>query len=264
MSEETGPDSPNTRQAWLGARAAELRTSLLFATRLPLPHAQAITGADVGRASWALPIAGALVGLLSALAYAIAYRLALPPLVVATLAVAASLIVTGCLHEDGLADVGDALGGATRERKLEIMRDSRIGTFGACALVGSLLLRIGLIASPATPAQAALGLIAAHAGARALLPAFLHLVPPARTDGLSADAGRPPAKSVGAALLIGFTALLCLGIGRSLAALILLVVVFALVRALCLSQFGGQTGDTAGALEQMCEIAILLAAAARP
>jgi adenosylcobinamide-GDP ribazoletransferase len=243
----------------------DVRTSFLFASRLPLPHPQAITGAEIARASWALPIVGALIGLFSALTYAIGYRFALPPLVVATLAVAASLLVTGGLHEDGLADVCDALGGASRERKLEIMRDSRIGTFGACALVLSLVLRIGLIASLTTPAQAALALIAAHAGARALLPMFLFVVPPARTDGLSAGAGRPPATSLRAALLIGLAALfLCLGIGRSFAALILLLIAFALMRSLCLGQFGGQTGDAAGALEQVSEIAVLLAAAGSP
>ncbi|HLH98996.1 MAG TPA: adenosylcobinamide-GDP ribazoletransferase [Xanthobacteraceae bacterium] len=264
MSDETGTGRMRTGKAWLRRLAADLRIGLLFATRLPLPLRQAITGRDIARASWTLPIVGALIGLLSALIFAIAFRLALPPLVVATLAVAASLGITGCLHEDGLADVCDALGGVTRERKLEIMRDSRIGAFGACALILSLLLRVGAIASFATPAQAALALIAAHAGARALLPALLLAVPPARMDGLSADTGRPPAESVLAALLIGLAALfLCLGLARSLAALILLLITFAFMRALCLSQFGGQSGDTAGALEQLAEIAILMVAVDR-
>src|SRR6266853_883622 len=82
-------------------------------------------------------------GLLGALVYWIAFRINLPPLVGAALAVTATLAATGCLHEDGLADTFDGLGGgAGRERKLEIMRDSRIGTYGACALVMSLLLRV--------------------------------------------------------------------------------------------------------------------------
>jgi len=90
----------------------------------------------------------------------------------------------------------------------------------------------------------------------------LRLVPPARADGLAADAGRPPAASVAAAVLIGLLLLLIeLGTARSLAALLLLAAVFAVVRWLALRLFGGQTGDVAGALEQIGEIAVLLVAA---
>jgi adenosylcobinamide-GDP ribazoletransferase len=105
-------------------------------------------------------------------------------------------------------------------------------------------------------------LIAAHAGARAVLPLFLALVPAARADGLAADAGRPPAKSVAAAALIGLVLLLIdLGIARSLAALLLLAIAFAAARWLALRLIGGQTGDVAGALEQTSEIVVLLVAA---
>ena len=262
-ADETG--GVTAGMAWLSHLAADMRVGLLFATRLRLPQPNPITGADIARASWTLPVVGALIGLLSALVYAIAFRFALPPLIDATLAVAASLMITGCLHEDGLADMCDAFGGATRERRLEIMRDSRIGTYGACAIAVSLLLRVGALASLSGPGPAAWALIAAHAGGRALLPAFLRFVPPARSVGLSADAGRPPPESAWGAALIGAAALLvCLGLGRWFAAFILLLIAFALVRRLCLGQFGGQTGDTVGALEQIGEIAILLVAAARP
>jgi len=105
-------------------------------------------------------------------------------------------------------------------------------------------------------------LIAAHAGARAMLPLFLALVPAARTDGLSADTGTPPGPRVAAAAVIGLVLMLIeLGTARSLAALLLLAAVFAVVRWLALRLFGGQTGDVAGALEQIGEIAVLLVAA---
>ena len=85
---------------------------------------------------------------------------------------AATLAVTGCLHEDGFADTADGLGGgATRERKLEIMRDSRIGTYGVCALTVSLLLRASALAYLADPALVAAALIAVHGAARATMPA---------------------------------------------------------------------------------------------
>jgi adenosylcobinamide-GDP ribazoletransferase len=208
-------------------------------------------------------VIGALIGGLGALVYWIAGFFDLPPLVGAALAIAATLAATGCLHEDGLADTFDGFGGGSRERKLEIMRDSRIGTYGACALAMSLLLRIAALSSLAGPGPVALALIAAHAGARATLPLFLHWVPPARPDGLSADAGRPSASSVVAAGLIGLVVLLgSLGTIRSIVALVLLLLLLGGTRALCLRQIGGQTGDTAGALEQLGEIAILLTAAA--
>jgi adenosylcobinamide-GDP ribazoletransferase len=251
------------RDAWLRGAAADLRIGLSFSTRLPLSQATPITGADIARASWALPVIGALIGLLGALIYAIAFHFELPPSVGAALAVGATLAATGALHEDGLADTCDALGGGTRERKLEIMRDSRIGTYGACALALSLMLRVGALASLAGPGPVALALIAAHGSARAMMPLLLRLVPPARPDGLAADAGRPPPTSVAVAALLGLGLLLwSLGTARAMVALLLLLVAFVFMRRLCLRQIGGQTGDTAGALEQIGEIAVLLTAAA--
>jgi adenosylcobinamide-GDP ribazoletransferase len=249
-------------EARLRGVASDLKIGMLFSTRFPLPYAAPIGGAEVARASWALPVIGALIGGLGASAYWIAFHFGLAPLVGASLAVAATLAATGCLHEDGLADTFDGFGGSGRERKLEIMRDSRIGTYGACALAMSLLLRVAALASLAGPGGVALALIAAHAGARAMLPLFLHWVPPARPDGLSADAGRPSGWSVMVAGFLGLVALLgSLGPARSFAALVLLLVGLAIMRRLCLRQIGGQTGDTAGALEQISEVAILLTAA---
>src|ERR1700730_7284775 len=154
-------------KAWLHAVAADLKIGVLFSTRLPLPHPTPIEGADIARASWALPVVGMGIGLLGALVYWIAFLLNLPPLVGAALAVTATLAVTGCLHEDGLADTFDGFGGGARERRLEVMRDRRICTYGARALATSLLLRIGPLASLPGPGPVALALIAAHAGARA-------------------------------------------------------------------------------------------------
>src|SRR5215467_2147821 len=109
--------------------AADLSAAVLFCTRLPVPGAATITGADIARASWALPVAGAIVGLIAAAVYWLARAAGLPPLPAAALTIAAGVLATGCLHEDGLADAADSLGGGTRARKLEIMRDSRIGTY---------------------------------------------------------------------------------------------------------------------------------------
>src|SRR5262245_47192313 len=243
--------------------AADLAVALGFSTRLPLLHAAPVAGADLARAVWALPIAGACVALLGALVYWLAYRAGLPSLPAAALALAATVLATGCLHEDGLADVADGFGGgATLERKLEIMRDSRIGTYGVCALVLALLLRVGAIASLVQPALVLFALLAAHSGARAMVAVFMWFVPPARRDGLAAEAGQPPDASVIIAALLGVV-----GIGLFLGPAVGLiafgaVIIAALVMAwLSVRQIGGQTGDVLGAVEQVCEIVILLVAA---
>jgi adenosylcobinamide-GDP ribazoletransferase len=244
--------------------ATDLCTALAFSTRLPLGCAVRAEGAAVARASWALPIAGAIVGGCGALVLVLAHVVLLLPLPAAALAVVTTMVVTGCLHEDGLADTADGFGGSpSRERKLEIMRDSRIGTYGACAVTASVLLRTSALATLAAPAVAALGLIAAHAAGRALMPVFMALMPPARRDGLAAEAGVPPATSVVVAGLLGALALaLGLGPARGAVALLLLCVTFAAMARLCVRQIGGHTGDVLGALEQAGEVVVLLCAAA--
>ena len=243
--------------------AADVRVALLFCTRLPIPNAAPVVGADIARAGWAFPVAGAIVGLIAAGVYWLAGLAGLPSLPAAGLTVAATLVVTGCLHEDGLADLADAFGGHTRERRLEIMRDSRVGTYGACALSMSLLLRAAALASIAAPAVVVPVLIAAHTAARAGMPLFMGLVPPARVDGLSAGVGRPLPVSIAAAVLLGVIALfVALGPAAGFFAIVLLAAALALLAWLCIRQFGGQTGDVLGAVEQLGEIAILLVAAA--
>ena len=143
------------------------------------------------------------------------------------------------------------------------MRDSRVGTYGACALSMSLLLRTAALASIAAPAVAAPVLIAAHTAARAGMPLFMGLVPPARVDGLSAGVGRPLPMSIAEAVLLGVIALfVALGPAAGFFAIVLLAAALALLAWLCIRQFGGQTGDVLGAVEQLGEIAILLVAAA--
>src|SRR6516164_7978523 len=197
-----------TPPAWLRRFGTDLAICVAFCTRLPLASSVPIEGRDVARASWALPVAGALIGAIAAVVYWLAHRIGLPPSPAAALALAAGVAITGALHEDGLADTADGFGGGwDRERKLEIMRDSRLGTYGACALVMSLLLRWAALADLASPTLAAPALIAAHVAARAALPAFMHVVPPARTNGLSAGVGQPALWPAAVAALIGVVAL---------------------------------------------------------
>lgn len=239
----------------------ELFACLGFYTRLPVPSRLPARG--FAAAQWAAPLAGVAIAAIAWIVWLIAAALDVPHGPSAALALAAAMIVTGCLHEDGLADTADGFGGArVRERILEIMRDSRIGTFGAVALGLSLLLRWASLAEIDSLGEMLAALVAAHAASRALMPAFIAALPPARPDGLSAGVGRLEAETVVAAGIIGFAAMLPLGLGAALAATVLLAAIFLALRRLCLAKIGGQTGDTLGALQQFGEIAVLLVAAA--
>jgi adenosylcobinamide-GDP ribazoletransferase len=265
------PDYWDEWTPWLTARLAELQAGFVFLTRLPLPRAVTSYGATTGgaaapptlaQAAWTFPLAGIVVGAIGAIVYALLHRIGLTPWPAAALALAATLAATGCLHEDGLADTADGFGGGnTTDRKLAIMRDSRIGTYGVCALVLALLVRAGVVASLTQSWRVTAALIAAHAAARAVLPAMMFFVPTARSDGLSHAAGTPPAIGVIVAAALGFVVLVVtLGPGLAIVGTIALAIAVALVAWLSLHQIGGQTGDTIGAAEQVGEIVILLVA----
>ena len=249
---------------WLKDRSEEFRASLAFSTRLPLTRVSSQPAKAVANAAWAFPVTGLIVGLIGALVYALAHRLGLPAWPAATLSLAATLAVTGALHEDGLADTADGFGGGdSRQTKLDIMRDSRTGAYGVCALVLVLLLRTGALASFADTYAVLWALLASHCAARAAMVTMMWLLPPARSDGLSFEAGGPPGEGVAAAAAIAFVVLLiCLHPMRGFIAALVLIAVVALIAWLAMRQIEGQTGDVLGAVEQVGEVAVLLVAVA--
>jgi adenosylcobinamide-GDP ribazoletransferase len=246
---------------------AELATCLRFFSRLPVPGGQAMgaPGPALVDSLRLLPLAGLLIGACTALPLAVAQAIGLPPALSATLGLLAGTLATGALHEDGLADTADGFGGGdSREQKLAIMRDSRIGTYGVCALILSLVLRAGALASLAEPGLVAAALIASHAAARAIVPAVMFFLGPARTDGLSFSAGAPSIERPGAALAIAVVVLLLtLGFVMTVETLIALAIVGVAMTRLSERQIGGQTGDVLGGAEQVAETAILVLLAAR-
>ena len=233
-----------------------------FLTRLPIPaRLQTAWGMeDLQDSVHMFPLVGVLVGLGGSLVYAAAVFCSLPPVIAAILAVATQILMTGALHEDGLADVCDGFGGGrTREEKLEIMRDSRLGTYGAIGLILSLGLRISAIAHLAEPEVVAPTLIAAAALSRAAMPVAMWLLPQARVEGLAASAGRPQRGRV--LLGIGFGVVACLHCVPLLAAGILIAASFVIAGMfLILSQhqIGGITGDVLGALQQILVLFTLM------
>jgi adenosylcobinamide-GDP ribazoletransferase len=241
---------------------ADLAACFGFFTRLPAWRF-GFGEASFADALWAAPVAGAFVGVVAGTLFAIASWLGLPPTLAALVALAAAILVTGSLHEDGVADIADGFGGGnTRERKLEIMKDSRNGTFGVVALVMVLLARWAAISVVGGSGNAVLALVAAHAASRALLPAFMQLVRPARPGGLSAGVGQISGNVSLAAAGLGFLALLLLGPFAAIAAVAWLAMLFVAMKLLTESQIGGQTGDVIGALQQAGEIVVLFVAAA--
>src|SRR5262249_15202951 len=205
------------------------------------------------------------IGALTGLAFFAAELLGFSSAIAALLAVTAGIALTGALHEDGLADTVDGFGGgATRDDKLRIMRDSRQGAFGVIALLLSTGLRAAAWGRSGEPIHAGLALVAAHAASRGALPPLMRLMSPAQTDGLGAGAGRPSrAIAVTAAVLGAVIALALLGPGNGAGALALTAVALALAAWLAHRQIGGYTGDVLGAFQQIGEMVMLLAAAAR-
>ena len=251
---------------------ADLAACLRFYSRLPVPalpfETEPHAMPDFGRVVRALPVAGALIGAVGALALTLLMSLELPHSFAAAGALAALVAATGAFHEDGLADTADGFGGgATRERKLVIMKDSRIGTYGAAALILSLLLRwqailFLLVSFGATFAGLAMISIAALSRTVALMP--LATLEPARDDGAAWRAGRPRGGPLLVAALLaialaflpvwdGASARQCAG------SIVLAFAASAFVTRLSLRQIGGQTGDVAGAAQQAAEIAGLAA-----
>ena len=231
-----------------------------FLTRLPAPAA--FTPARLAAAPRYYPLVGALVGALGGAIYWAAAQ-ALPPLAAAILSTAVTVLATGAFHEDGLADACDGLGGgATRAQALEIMRDSRIGSYGALALILALGLKVSLLAA-APPATGALLLLAGHAASRTSSVLAIATGRYARDHGTA----KPVAEGVSAAgllLALGFGAAaawplwLWLGLGVVLAGLSGLALMHLAMRLAYERKLGGYTGDCLGAVQQTSELGFYL------
>jgi adenosylcobinamide-GDP ribazoletransferase len=242
----------------------DLRSAVAFLTRLPMPYPERASDTNFARAYRVFPLVGAAIGAAVGLFYLGMRVINLPDVAAAALALGASALLTGALHEDGLADVADGFGGGRdAAAKLEIMRDSRLGTYGALILMVSFVAKLSaLLALP--DAIVVQSLIVAHALARGVLPLMAMSLPLARKDGLAANAGRadlPTAATAGAFALI--IALLSLPLIEALCAVVVAVTGAIGIGWLAQRQIGGQTGDVLGAAEQVSETAVLLLLVAR-
>lgn len=237
--------------------ADDLASGFGLLSRLPLPQ-RAFSGA---RSVWVWPLVGAVIGAAAGLAAWAGTVAGLPPGVTAAAVMAVTTLLTGAMHEDGLADSADGLfGGWTPERRLEIMKDSRIGSYGMLALLITGLARWSALTVLIAAPSALLILIAAGGLSRAPMAMMMALMPNARKGGLSAGTGRPSlprtALCCGLALAIALTAL-----GPAAFPLILAAILPAVaMAALAQRRIGGQTGDILGAAQYLGETAVLIAA----
>jgi adenosylcobinamide-GDP ribazoletransferase len=242
----------------------DLKTAVAFLTRLPMPHPTGAIPANFVRAQRVFPIVGAAIGGAVGLLLLGMRAIGVPDLAAAALALGAGAILTGALHEDGLADVADGFGGGRDPaEKLEIMRDSRLGTYGALILLVSFVAKLSALAAM-PDAVVVPGLVAAHALARGVLPAMSMSLAYARKDGLAANAGRPdPATAAIAGAFAVVIALLALPWFDALCAALLAAAAAVGMAWLAQRQIGGQTGDVLGGAEQIGETAILVLLATR-
>lgn len=241
----------------------DIRVATTFLTRIPTGWIDGLRTSDLAGAAWAFPLIGVAVGGIAGGALYLAAAGNVHPLACALIALAAQALITGALHEDGLADTADALGAADRTRALEIMRDSRIGSYGVLALIFSVGIRAAALAGIPGPGLAWLAMIVAAALSRGFLPLIMHTLPPARTDGLAQGAGAPTRRGGLLALGLGLAVLVAVApVTVALAALALAVPAAALIYIWARRRLGGHTGDVLGAIQQVMETAVLIAATA--
>lgn len=249
----------------MGLRA-DFIMALRFFSRLPTGSSPHQTP-NLGRIAMALPLASVAIGIGPALLLVGGALAGLPSYFAAALAVAAMVLASGAMAEDALADAADGLfGGHSIERRLDIMKDSRHGTYGVAALCLFILLRVtalGAIAAVNPLAAGSIWLAASIVGRSGALWVAVAL-PPARREGAAATAGQLPARnfSVGA-VFAALLLFLLAGPATSMFALVVAVMLAVTVMtgwtALCRRLVGGQTGDLIGALGALVEVAVLAA-----
>ena len=237
-----------------------LRSAMAFLTILPVATAEGGPGERLGRAYF--PAIGAVVGLAAAAVFVLFDSFS-TPLLAAVAATATLALLTGALHLDGLADSADGLfGGGDVARRLEVMRDPRLGSFGTVAVVLVLLGEVAAIASIASmsPGRAVAALVIAGALSRLAMLSVITLVPYVRASGLGVAAGDSSHRGFDLALGSALAAVACLlDWPRALLALCLVALTAIAVAIFARRRLGGATGDVYGATAELCLLAALVA-----
>ena len=233
----------------------------VFLTILPFKIKGQIKDSELAEASWAFPLIGMTIGAISGGMFMLAYGSNLNPFFCAIICVFVSILVTGGLHEDGLADMADGFGGgSSRDEKLRIMRDSQVGTYGVIALIFTILMRTVLLDSVAEPKLILTAMILSGIMSRSLLPFITFCFREARPDGLAAKFSKASKRISFVSFVLGV--IICsLFIGLTGTLFISTIAISSVLLTMLISyrQIGGYTGDTLGGCQQICEVAVLIA-----
>ncbi|WP_423416266.1 adenosylcobinamide-GDP ribazoletransferase [Hyphomicrobium sp. B1] len=238
--------------------------ALQFLTRIQVKQIIPFPEDWLPRSAKYMPLVGALIGATVGLVM-LAATVVFPTSVAVVIGLVASVLLTGALHEDGLADTVDAFGGGSNvERRLEIMKDSRIGTYGVLALIAVLALK-GTSLAAIGPVAVIGALIAAYAGGRLAAVLALAFLPYAGGDNVKVS--RTPVRMTRGELIVAIVTGLTVGpfvmsIAAFLAATVVAFAAAAVIAILAQRKIGGYTGDVLGAVEQVYETAFLAVAAA--
>ncbi len=234
-----------------------------FLTRVPFFIRDESSPRPLASVMRVFPLVGAGIGMAMGGVLLVASWLSIGPTTAAILAVGAGMLITGGLHEDGLADLADGFGGGRdRADKLRIMRDSRIGSFGVLALIVVIGLKVSALSELDSPWAALFALVGASALSRSVIPVAMRLLRPARADGLGHGSGTPKLVDVQIAVLLGAALALPVGFDAWFAGVVASALIgYSMIR-LARRQIGGHTGDVLGALQAATETAFLVTTAA--
>ncbi|PTX56616.1 cobalamin-5'-phosphate synthase [Litoreibacter ponti] len=244
-------------------RGEDIWVALGLLTRLPLPARHWNAARPAALAAWAYPLAGLVVGVVACALGAAALWLGTPAGFVAALILASLSVLTGAMHEDGMADAADGLwGGHDVTRRLEIMKDSHIGAFGVIALIAGFALRWSALTALIAAGTLWAPVLAVAMISRAAMVGVMHTLPHAREMGLSHMTGRPGLPALGIACALAFVAAITMLGAPGLAILAIAALTALACAAIARAKIGGQTGDILGAIQQMTEITMYACLAA--
>lgn len=228
-------------------------------TRLPVPVEGDRAQTRGAQAAWAYPLVGLTVGFTGVVVAGVAGLFGVPATLTAGIVLVVLVAITGAMHEDGLADCADGFwGGWDRARRLEIMKDSRIGAYGVIALVLSLLVRWAALVLLFQAGIVWAAIILPAMISRASMVSVMHLMPNARENGLSQSVGRPDRTVAGIAGGIAVVGVVIFWLGVLIPLALFCCGVVLAVMAVARAKISGQTGDVLGAVQQLTEIAALV------
>ncbi len=237
---------------------SDIGLALSLLSRLPVKLSLADPDRTMAQSAWVWPLVGGVVGLLAGLAGLLAQFLGAGPGMSAGVTLAVMVMATGALHEDGLADSADGLwGGSDKTRRLDIMKDSHIGSYGVLALTLTTVLRWSLLVSLYQSGWVLAPIIAAAILSRVPMVVLLSTLPNARGSGLSAKTGRPDTPTMFAAIAIAALIGLVLTGTTLLAVLVWVSLTTIALAYVAKAKIGGQTGDILGASQVLAELAAL-------